>query len=210
MHSDHQDLSKNKIPIKKEYVFDLLQRFEISLCAEIKTMQTHINLNELAQRVHAANQKWWHSPQTGERLNRNIGEMLMLSITELAEACEGERKNLMDDKIKHRKMAEVEMADAFIRLLDFSAGTNITLRHYESNSLDLPDNKAHALLVITGSIVRSYASPTYVSEAIAFIQIYCMKHSYDLMGAFEDKMVFNATREDHTHEARRAAEGKQF
>jgi NTP pyrophosphatase (non-canonical NTP hydrolase) len=41
---------------------------------------------------------------------------LMLIVTELAEASEGERKDLMDDKLPHRKMVEVEIADAFIRL----------------------------------------------------------------------------------------------
>ncbi len=32
---------------------------------------------------------------------------------------EGERKDLMDDHIKHRKMAEVELADAVIRIADY-------------------------------------------------------------------------------------------
>ena len=39
----------------------------------------------------------------------------MLTISEIAEAMEGERKNLMDDHLPHRKMAEVEIADAYIR-----------------------------------------------------------------------------------------------
>lgn len=43
---------------------------------------------------------------------------LMLQVTELAEAAEGIRKNLMDDKLPHRTMEEVEMADAVIRILD--------------------------------------------------------------------------------------------
>ena len=36
----------------------------------------------------------------------------MLIVSEIAEAMEGERKDLMDDKLPHRKMAEVELADA--------------------------------------------------------------------------------------------------
>lgn len=43
---------------------------------------------------------------------------LMLQVTELSEAAEGIRKNLMDDKLPHRTMEEVEMADAIIRILD--------------------------------------------------------------------------------------------
>jgi hypothetical protein len=33
---------------------------------------------------------------------------------------------------------------------------------------------------------------------------------YDMQCAFDEKMEFNATREDHKHEARRIAGGKQF
>lgn len=76
-------------------------------------------LNDLAERVHAANIKWWQDPKTGEPIKRNKGELLMLIVSEIAEAMEGERKNLMDDKLPHRKMAEVELADALIRLLDY-------------------------------------------------------------------------------------------
>lgn len=77
-------------------------------------------LNNLAAVCHAANRTWWYDIQTGERLNRNKGELLMLIVSELAEAMEGERKNLMDDKLPHRKMAEVELADTLIRIFDYA------------------------------------------------------------------------------------------
>lgn len=85
------------------------------------------HLNVLASRVHRANAKWWVDLETGEPLKRNVGELLMLVVTELAEALEGDRKNLMDDKLPHRKMFEVEIADAVIRLLDISAGFDLDL-----------------------------------------------------------------------------------
>lgn len=44
--------------------------------------------------------------------------MIALMHSELSEALEGHRKNLMDDKIPHRKMIEVEFADTIIRILD--------------------------------------------------------------------------------------------
>lgn len=77
-------------------------------------------LNQLAADCHEANQHWWHHPATGERLDRNKGELLMLIVSEVAEAMEGERKNLMDDHLPHRKMAEVELADVLIRLFDYA------------------------------------------------------------------------------------------
>lgn len=77
-------------------------------------------LNEMAQKCHTANHQWWHDLNTGERLNRNKGELLMLIVSEVAEAMEGERKNLMDDHLPHRKMAEVELADVLIRVFDYA------------------------------------------------------------------------------------------
>jgi NTP pyrophosphatase (non-canonical NTP hydrolase) len=79
-------------------------------------------INNLAEAVHHANHKWWIDLNTGESIVRNRGEQLMLIVSEIAEAMEGERKNLMDDKLPHRPMAEVELADALIRILDYAAG----------------------------------------------------------------------------------------
>lgn len=48
------------------------------------------------------------------------GLKIALIHSEISEALEGERKNLMDDHLPHRKMAEVELADAIIRILDYA------------------------------------------------------------------------------------------
>lgn len=78
------------------------------------------SLNALAAQIHADNHRWWHDLHTGERLNRNKGELLMLIVSEISEAMEGERKGLMDDKLPHRPMVEVELADAIIRICDYA------------------------------------------------------------------------------------------
>jgi NTP pyrophosphatase (non-canonical NTP hydrolase) len=78
------------------------------------------DLNVYAAETHADNAKWWERPD-GSRIERNKGELLMLMVSEIAEAMEGERKDLMDDKLPHRKMAEVELADTLIRIFDYAA-----------------------------------------------------------------------------------------
>lgn len=88
---------------------------------------TSVLLNQLRmlqESIHQDNLDagWWTDLETGERKQRNKGELLMLIVTEIAEAMEGERKDLMDDKLPHRKNAEVELADAFIRILDYCGG----------------------------------------------------------------------------------------
>lgn len=75
--------------------------------------------------VHECNRKWWIDLTTGQPLKRNVGEMLMLSVTELSEAMEGYRKNLMDDKLPKRSMLEVELADCVIRILDMGGGLKL-------------------------------------------------------------------------------------
>jgi NTP pyrophosphatase (non-canonical NTP hydrolase) len=86
-----------------------------------------MNLNDYAAEVHKANAKWWVDLHTGCPLKRNVGELLMLCTSELAEAMEGHRKSLMDDKLPHRSMFEVELADTVIRIFDICAGMGLDL-----------------------------------------------------------------------------------
>jgi NTP pyrophosphatase (non-canonical NTP hydrolase) len=73
----------------------------------------------------AYNAGWWHDLLTGEKLNRNVPELLCLIHSEISEGLEGYRKNLMDDKLPHRKMLEVELADAVIRIFDAAGGLGL-------------------------------------------------------------------------------------
>lgn len=73
-----------------------------------------MTITELVEKAHNdAKKAGWHNKP------RDDGTFLMLMVSEIAEAMEGLRKNLMDDKLPHRKMAEVEMADAVIRIADW-------------------------------------------------------------------------------------------
>lgn len=72
---------------------------------------------------------WWHDPKTGEPIDPKtpflVGAKLMLCVSELAEACEGDRKDLRDDKLPHRSMLEVELADTIIRCMDLAGALDL-------------------------------------------------------------------------------------
>ena len=81
----------------------------------------------------ANNAGWWTDLETGEdvrnwpkkHLDNWVSAKLMLIVTEVAEAMEGHRKGLKDDKLPHRGMLEVELADAVIRIMDLAGGLNM-------------------------------------------------------------------------------------
>jgi len=169
------------------------------------------NLNELRDRVKAANVKWWTDLETGLPIKRNKGELLALVISELSEALEGERKDLMDDHLPDRRMAEVEMGDCCIRILDYAGGFNIDIDEYRPPARDFPENKAEGIYEIMRQIcANGGASYHWIEPCISMIEKYCSKHGYDLWGAVESKLEYNKSRKDHTHEARKEANGKKF
>lgn len=92
----------------------------------------------ILQRVcHGMNLRagWWNDLSTGQLLTSsngetpkvNVPEKLCLIHSEVSEAMEGHRKNLMDDKLPDRKMLEVELADAVIRCFDLAGGLDLDL-----------------------------------------------------------------------------------
>lgn len=175
------------------------------------TTATAQELTKLAKHINEANRNWWETPD-GNRIKRDPLELLMLVVTEIAEATEGERKDLMDDHLPHRKMAEVEMADAVIRILDFMGGFNH--QFFDGKFMFyLPSNKAAALFAITASVTECYRSNVVdkcLTKTLQMIVNYCDINGYDLDAAVTEKVAYNKTRADHTHEERAKTNGKKF
>lgn len=81
---------------------------------------------------HGAARKagWWEDLSTGQCITMNpmcFSQKLMLIVSEISEAMEGDRKNCADDKLPHRPMREVELADAVIRIFDLAGGYDLDL-----------------------------------------------------------------------------------
>jgi hypothetical protein len=84
-------------------------------------------INALCADIHARNidMGWWKPGDVENPLM--IGTKLCLVHSEVSEAMEGHRKGLMDDKLPHRPMCEVELADACIRIFDLAGALGYDL-----------------------------------------------------------------------------------
>lgn len=107
----------------------------------------------------SANAGWWHVLNTDEDLRHQVmagstlgralvGQKLMLIVSEVAEAMEGHRKGLRDDKLTNRPMVEVELADAVIRICDLAGALQLDLGGAIAEKLaynaQRPDHKPEA------------------------------------------------------------------
>lgn len=181
---------------------------------------TDTDLNALAKSVYEANAAvgWWDNP------HRNVYELLQLVVTEIAEATEGERKDLMDDHLPHRKMGEVELADALIRLLDMAGAWGWQYKPGISpmlpRGLIAATNVGEVHFRLTLAIVELGISIQFGSEKQAISQRYTTaidaiflagaKFGYDLLTALGEKLAYNTKRLDHRREVRQMAGGKKF
>jgi NTP pyrophosphatase (non-canonical NTP hydrolase) len=82
-------------------------------------------INDLCKTIHEKNVAagWWDAADNP----LVVPTKLMLIVSELAEAMEGDRKSIPDTHLTHRSMLSVELADAIIRIADLAGFLNIQL-----------------------------------------------------------------------------------
>lgn len=184
-------------------------------------------VDSLADDIHNQNKAvgWWDGQQC-------LITKIQLVNTEIAEATNGERKDLMDDHLPHRKMGEVELADAAIRLMDIAGhmGWKYTLDGIYDviNGMHIESIKAigarHGLLtlMVSGLIayfieddddiaeqMESHMGALYSSCLFAICKV-SRDQGYDIEAAIHEKRAYNNQRLDHKRENRAAEGGKKF
>jgi hypothetical protein len=173
------------------------------------------------------NAGWWTDLKTSLPLVRNRGEMLMLKVSELCEAAEGMDYGLFDDKLPHRRMLEVELADFLIRFGDYTAGFGLDIQRAvaESEAVEIFNAVVHPkgetpvlfrLIRHVSDAMEGNRKSNTQHETTALARSWRLAAWYnDMMGmdvfsAAKEKMAFNANRADHKIENRMKAGGKAY
>jgi hypothetical protein len=115
---------------------------------EADLIELERSVNSLVAICHKMNKHWWTDPATGEDLRKKdliVPTKLMMMVSEICEAMEGDRKDLMDDKIPELPAIVVELADALIRIGDLAGAmeypVGLAARLKSSFNLIRPDHK---------------------------------------------------------------------
>jgi len=168
-------------------------------------------IRELAIKIHQQNvdMGWWDNP-------RSIPVFVDLFHSELSEAMEGLRKNLMDDHLPQHPMFLVEVADFVIRVLDTLGANQYFLNiHFSDDVTDAPEfegDDLELLALLHWCVSKYYETTTmqFLANAVQLAFMHVEKQGVDLLGIINEKSEYNLHREDHKKENRETEHGKKF
>ena len=109
-----------------------------------KYKRNTMTLKDLQDKIFIDNTMagWWDGIEDWDEVDKIIPTKLLLIHSEISEAMEGHRKGLMDDKLPHRKMMEVELADALIRILDLAGACGYDLEAAVAEKMEYNASRA--------------------------------------------------------------------
>ncbi len=196
-----------------------------------------LDLRTLAADIHASNiaAGWWKQTRLPDEnihpgaaptmltLPRNVGELLALIHSEISEADVGFDADLMDDKLPHRRMTEVELADVSICVLDMLGfyAPKWVQDDRDSGPLALPlyaywPDWCRLMHRTTTEALEHFRKGREeegcrsLDKLLGVVHFAAIQFGYDLTGAIIEKRAFNQTRSDHQLSNRAASGGKQF
>lgn len=148
---------------------------------------------------------WWTELETGQPKKRSPGEMLMLMVTEMAEAYEGWLLDIPDDKLPEFPALGVEMADLLIRVADF-CGALLAGRIIRPDPADNPGDMMFRKIV---DIATEYETIRKTPAACGDPEHADFLPEQDVAMMTDMKLAFNANRPDHKIENRLKEDGKR-
>lgn len=165
--------------------------------------------NTLSDRIFNANVKagWWKTDTLGKVIPRDRDTLYALFHSEVSEALEGKRKDLMDDHLPQYPMYVVELADTMIRIFDY-LGYARTLSDFEVTSGSVEaTNIAHLHYILSRAW---YNDDDLLFDVLGSCINLINVEGYNWGEIVEAKLLYNAAREDHKPENRAKENGKKF
>lgn len=177
-----------------------------------------MDLIDLQTKIHRQNieKGWWDE-------HRSFSKLTNLNISEVSEAVEADRKDLMDDKLKAYKGVPVEAADGCIRGFDVLA--SLDNESYEASDMAIAVIKNNPtdvdyLLAFSSwcfSIAWEFAelkkapnaAKQYIVDAVNALFEVIMIYGHNPVDLMLEKIEFNATRPDHQRENRQGLVGQK-
>lgn len=150
---------------------------------------------------------WWSDLETGDPKKRNLGELLILFVTEIVEAYDAWLEDAPDDKLHQYPGFGVEIGDLLIRAADLcGAAMRGALVRPSGDPLANPGERMFQEI---REIAHRYEAIRKTPEAVGPPETADFLPPMDIAEMVDAKLAFNAHRPDHKIENRLKEDGKR-
>lgn len=178
-----------------------------------------MQLVELQNKIHQQNVEkgWWDNP-------RSFSTFTNLGVSEVSEMVEADRKDLMDDKLKHHKGVAVEAADGAIRTMDILSSLGNTSFDPSEKVMVIINTKGKGLdflmALASWCLCKAWedkelnenesSAKQHLRDALFVLFEIMYLFGHDPIELMLEKHAFNAVRPDHKRENRAKEGGKKY